>query len=118
MPPDQEPAAGQIRDINSYTLAALAHQAGGVPIMYPIVPDRLEALQTAAAAALAETDLLVMSAGSSVSFRDMTAQVIQGLGEPGILVHGVSVKPGKPTILALCGGKPGSACPATRSAPW
>ena len=106
VPPGQEPAAGQIRDINSYTLAALADQAGGAPIMYPIVPDRLEALQTAAAAALAETDLLVMSAGSSVSFRDMTAQVIQGLGEPGILVHGVSVKPGKPTILALCGGKP------------
>ena len=106
VPPGQEPAAGQIRDINSYTLAALAYQAGGAPIMYPIVPDRLEALQTAAAAALAETDLLVMSAGSSVSFRDMTAQVIQGLGEPGILVHGVSVKPGKPTILALCGGKP------------
>ena len=74
--------------------------------MYPIVPDRLEALQTAAAAALAKADLLVMSAGSSVSIRDMTAQVIQGLGEPGILVHGVSVKPGKPTILALCDGKP------------
>jgi molybdopterin molybdotransferase len=47
-----------------------------------------------------------MSAGSSVSFRDMTARVIAKLGEPGILVHGVSVRPGKPTILALCDGKP------------
>jgi molybdopterin molybdotransferase len=47
-----------------------------------------------------------MSAGSSVSVRDMTAQVIDGLGRPGLLVHGVSVKPGKPTILAVCDGKP------------
>ena len=48
----------------------------------------------------------------------MTAQVIQGLGEPGILVHGVSVKPGKPTILALCDGKPVFGLPVTRSARW
>jgi molybdopterin molybdotransferase len=106
VPPDQEPAPGQIRDINTYTLAALVRQAGGRPLTYPILPDRLEALEAAAAAALAEADVLVMSAGSSVSVRDMTAQVIQGLGKPGILVHGVSVKPGKPTILAICTGKP------------
>ena len=106
VPPDQEPGPGQVRDINSHTLAALARQAGAEAITYPIVPDRLEALQSAAAQALAEADLLVMSAGSSVSVRDMTAQVIDGLGQPGILVHGVSVKPGKPTILAVCGGKP------------
>ncbi len=106
VPPDQEPAPGQIRDINSYTLAALASHAGAAPLIYPILPDRFEALAAAAAAALAEADLLVMSAGSSVSARDMTAQVIQGLGQPGILVHGVSVKPGKPTILAVCDGKP------------
>ena len=106
VPPDQEPAPGQIRDINSYTLAALARQAGARPLTYPILPDRFDALAAAAVEALAESDLLVMSAGSSVSVRDMTAQVIQGLGQPGILVHGVSVKPGKPTILAVCDGKP------------
>lgn len=106
VPPEQEPGPGQVRDINSHTLAALARQAGAEAITYPIVPDRLEALQAAAAQALAEADLLVMSAGSSVSVRDMTAQVIDGLGKPGILVHGVSVKPGKPTILAVCDGKP------------
>jgi len=106
VPPEQEPGPGQVRDINSHTLAALARQAGAEAITYPIVPDRLEALQTAAAQALAEADVLVMSAGSSVSVRDMTAQVIAGLGHPGILVHGVSVKPGKPTILAVCDGKP------------
>lgn len=106
VPPDQEPGPGQVRDINSHTLAALARQAGAEAITYPIVPDRLEALQAAAAQALAQADVLVMSAGSSVSVRDMTAEVIGGLGRPGILVHGVSVKPGKPTILAVCDGKP------------
>lgn len=106
VPPEQEPGPGQVRDINSHTLAALARQAGAEAITYPIVPDRLEALQTAAAQALAEADVLVMSAGSSVSVRDMTAEVIEGLGRPGILVHGVSTKPGKPTILAVCNGKP------------
>jgi molybdopterin molybdotransferase len=106
VPPEQEPGPGQVRDINSHTLAALARQAGAEAITYPIVPDQLEALQAAAVQALAQADLLVMSAGSSVSVRDMTAQVIDGLGKPGILVHGVSVKPGKPTILAVCDGKP------------
>jgi len=104
--PSQLPQPGQVRDINSYTLAALAQQAGGQALTYPVAPDRLEALQAAAAQALAAADMLVLSAGSSVSVRDMTAQVVDGLGQPGILVHGVSVKPGKPTILALCDGKP------------
>lgn len=106
VPLDQEPRPGQVRDVNSYTLAALAQRAGGAPLTYPIVPDRLEALQQAAAQAFSDADMLVMSAGSSVSVRDMTAQVIEGLGQPGILVHGVSVKPGKPTIIAVCNGKP------------
>jgi molybdopterin molybdotransferase len=59
-----------------------------------------------AADALAASDVLVISAGSSVSTRDMTAQVIEELGHPGILVHGVSIHPGKPTILAVADGKP------------
>ena len=103
--PEQEPCPGQVRDINSTTLAALTEQAGGVPLRQPIVGDDLEALQAAAAAALAQADVLVMSAGSSVSARDVTAQVIGSLGEPGVLVHGVSIRPGKPTILAVCDGK-------------
>ena len=105
VPPEQEPGPGQVRDINSYTLAALAEQAGAVAQRFPIVSDDLDALRTAARAALAGADLLVMSAGSSVSVRDMTATVIGELGQPGILVHGVSIKPGKPTILAVCDGK-------------
>ena len=50
--------------------------------------------------------MLVLTAGSSVSYRDLTANTINKLGQPGVLVHGVAVRPGKPTILAVCDGKP------------
>ncbi|MCX6023427.1 MAG: molybdopterin-binding protein, partial [Chloroflexi bacterium] len=104
--PDVEPGPGQVRDINSSTVAALTERAGGVPLLWGIVPDNREALERAARAALAEADLLVISAGSSVSVRDLTAGVIADLGEPGVLVHGVAIHPGKPTILAMAGSKP------------
>jgi molybdopterin molybdotransferase len=104
--PERTPGPGQIRDINSYTLAALVQQAGHEPRLVGVFPDDYATLERAAQQALPQCDLLVLSAGSSVSQRDMTAQVIQSLGEPGVLVHGVSLKPGKPTILARCGDKP------------
>ncbi|MFN8444172.1 MAG: gephyrin-like molybdotransferase Glp [Caldilineaceae bacterium] len=106
VPPQVVPRPGQVRDVNSYALAALVQEAGGTPLRYEIVPDDRSVLDVAAARAFAEADLVVFSAGSSVSYRDMTADVIAGLGQPGVLVHGVSVKPGKPTILAVCDGKP------------
>lgn len=107
VPPEAEPEPGQVRDVNSYTLAALTRRAGGEPLLkWGILPDRLEALQAAAREAHTQAEVVVFTAGSSVSVRDMTAQVIGGLGTPGILTHGVSVKPGKPTILAVCDGKP------------
>ena len=104
--PGQLAAPGQIRDINSYTVAGLTRQAGGLPVMGGIIPDKFEALQAAAKKALAENDMLVMSAGSSVSVRDMTVEVIEGLGEPGVLLHGVATRPGKPTIVGVVEGKP------------
>jgi molybdopterin molybdotransferase len=104
--PSHEPGPGQIRDINSYTLAALVRRAGHLPCLAGIVPDDYPALEAAARAALASNDVVILSAGSSVSTRDMTASVIQSLGAPGVLVHGVSLKPGKPTILAVCSEKP------------
>ena len=106
IPPDQQPNPGQIRDVNSYTLAALVTRAGGTPITYGIIPDDRAALDVAARRAHATADIVVLSAGSSVSYRDMSVDVIAALGQPGVLVHGVSVKPGKPTILAICDGKP------------
>ncbi|MCC6603837.1 MAG: molybdopterin molybdotransferase MoeA [Anaerolineae bacterium] len=104
--PEETAVPGQIRDINSYTVAGLVELAGGVPVRGGIIPDNFDALATAAANLLAETDMLVMSAGSSVSVRDMTVQVIDGLGAPGVLLHGVATRPGKPTIVAAVGGKP------------
>ncbi len=104
--PGQSPQPGQVRDINSYTVAALVRRAGGEPVLCGIAPDDLDTLRQMARHALDTADLLVISAGSSVSTRDMTAKVIGELGDPGVLVHGVSMHPGKPTILAMAAGKP------------
>jgi molybdopterin molybdotransferase len=104
--PEQEPGPAQIRDINSYTLSALIRRDGHTPSLAGIFPDEYAALESAARTALAGNDVVILSAGSSVSARDMTAQVVDSLGEPGVLVHGVSLKPGKPTILGVCAGKP------------
>jgi molybdopterin molybdotransferase len=99
-------SAGQVRDVNTYTLGALVEEAGGAPVPYGIVPDRQEALQSTARKALKACDMLIITAGSSASARDLTAGVINALGKPGVLVHGVNIKPGKPTILGVCKGKP------------
>lgn len=106
VPPQQEPVPGQVRDINSYSLASMARRAGAVPAAFGISGDDYEELRGRAGQALADSDILVISAGSSVSTRDATARVVSSLGEPGILVHGVSIRPGKPTVLAVAGGKP------------
>ncbi|MCH8340325.1 MAG: molybdopterin molybdotransferase MoeA [Chloroflexi bacterium] len=106
VPPSEEPAPGQVRDINSYTLSALVERAGGRPVRYGIIPDNAEALETIAKQAHSEHHMLLITAGSSVSERDITADVIAELGEPGILVHGIALRPGKPTILSLCDGVP------------
>jgi molybdopterin molybdotransferase len=80
----------------------LVARAGGIPFPQGIVGDSFEQLLSTARAGLDAADALVISAGSSVSTRDLTADVINELGQPGALVHGVSVKPGKPTILGVC----------------
>jgi molybdopterin molybdotransferase len=105
VPPHQDPGPGQIRDINSYTLAALLRRAGHEPSILGIVPDVYDRLAESAQRALGEHDVLILSAGSSVSTRDMTSDVIATLGKPGVLVHGVSLRPGKPTILAVAEDK-------------
>jgi molybdopterin molybdotransferase len=104
--PDVEPGPGQIRDINTYTLATLVLQAGGIPHPLGIIRDDYEALREAAERGMDHGDVLIVSAGSSVSTRDVTSTVIGELGKPGVLVHGVALKPGKPTILAVCRDKP------------
>jgi len=103
--PFQQTQPGQVRDINAYTLASLVTKTGGEPVFYGIVPDIRSELEAAARRALTECDVVVITAGSSASTRDMTADVIASLGAPGVLVHGINTRPGKPTILGVCGGK-------------
>ncbi|MBV6395655.1 MAG: Molybdopterin molybdenumtransferase [Anaerolineales bacterium] len=103
--PNQPASAGQVRDVNAYTLSALVTRAGGEPVRYGIVRDDFSALQAIAQKALTECDAIIITAGSSASTRDMTADVIRSLGAPGVLVHGINTRPGKPTILGAADGK-------------
>lgn len=105
VPPENKLLPGQVWDINSYSLSALIDQAGAIPKLYGVVPDQAEILKSTCSRALVECDVIVITAGSSASARDLTARVINQLGPPGVLVHGVNIKPGKPTILAICNGK-------------
>jgi molybdopterin molybdotransferase len=98
--------AGQVRDSSAPALAALVREAGGSPEFAGIVPDDRDALVTKLREALPECDILVISAGSSVGARDLTAAAVGSLGEPGIWCHGLAFRPGKPTLLADCGGVP------------
>jgi molybdopterin molybdotransferase len=97
-------APGQVRDAIAVALAALVREAGGEPDPRGIVPDDPEALGSALEDALSTSDLVVVSAGSSVGMRDETAAVVAGLGE--IFCHGLALRPGKPTLLAECAGVP------------
>ncbi|GAX89960.1 gephyrin-like molybdotransferase Glp [Effusibacillus lacus] len=97
---------GEIRDINTVAIGASLNSMGAEVIYGGIVKDQYEEYLARAKALFEKVDMLIMSGGSSVGTRDYTVQVMQELGEPGILVHGISVKPGKPTILAKAGRKP------------
>jgi molybdopterin molybdotransferase len=109
--PTAKPQIAQVRDINSYTLQSIVRQHGGEAILRGIAGDSLEDLQSLVTTAHSEDDLLIVTAGSSVSARDLTAQVFEALGPPGILVHGIAIKPGKPTILAVVDGIPAVGLP-------
>ena len=109
--PGETPGPGRVRDINTYTISALVEKHGGVPIPIGLAKDDYEEQRDAAARGLEQGDILIFSAGSSISSRDLTASVIDGLGSPGVLAHGISLKPGKPTIVALVDGKPAFGLP-------
>lgn len=101
-----ELAPGEIRDINSVTIGAAARQYGAEVIYGGIVKDDVDEFSRKTSELLDQVDFLLLSGGSSVGTRDFSVQVLQTLGEPGVLVHGVSIKPGKPTIIGKAGKKP------------
>jgi molybdopterin molybdotransferase len=102
----ETPGPGKIRDINSYTLSAMVSEAGGIPVRYDIVKDDAGLLFDVCSNALFVSDMLLISGGSSVGTRDFTVEVLNRLPDARILVHGIPISPGKPTILASAGGLP------------
>lgn len=107
IPPDQRTRPGQVRDINSTTIAALAERAGAEALRLGILPDDFDTIHRSVRQAVDDgADVVVLSAGSSVSVRDVTADVFDQMGEPGVLVHGIATRPGKPTILGVGDGTP------------
>ncbi|HEU5300268.1 MAG TPA: gephyrin-like molybdotransferase Glp [bacterium] len=106
VPPGAAAPEGRVRDMNTYTLAGLIEASGGTAVPWGIVGDSLQAVIERAREALRGADALLLVGGSSVGERDVVTDAIAALGEPGIVVHGIAIRPGKPTILAASGGKP------------
>jgi len=105
VPVDTRPGPGQVRDVNTYTLAAQVEQAGGEPVIVGLVPDNQEKLRQAVARSLETCQLTLLSGGSSVGTRDLTLGVFHSFAGAKLLVHGVSVSPGKPFIWVQAGDR-------------
>ncbi|TZE82512.1 gephyrin-like molybdotransferase Glp [Calorimonas adulescens] len=103
--PGENPGPGEVRDINLYSLAASVVKDGGTPEVYGIVKDDFKSLRKVLSDMLLDNDIVLISGGSSVGVRDMTERVMGSFDGSRMLVHGVSVKPGKPTLLACIDGK-------------
>ncbi len=104
--PGRVPRPGEIRDSNRYAVAGTLRAAGALPVHRPTVRDVPGALESALREALADCDAAVVTGGSSVGERDLTPAAIDALGAPGVIAHGLRVKPGKPTVLGAVGCKP------------
>ncbi len=105
IPIDQIPHTGQVRDVNSYSIAAAVETYGAWPKRYPLVKDDVEALKKALYFALTENDVVVLSGGSSVGVADYSIQAMLSMQDSEMLFHGIAVKPGKPTIGVKAGQK-------------
>jgi len=99
--------SGKIYDINTYTLTASVLEDGGEPINFGIVEDNdVSRLKTTIKKAIDSADIVITSGGVSVGPKDIIPKIIDELGKPGLVVHGVAVKPGKPVAVAIVGNKP------------
>lgn len=102
--PDEIPGPGQVRDVNSPLLTAMLTQFGAEAVNYGIVVDDEQLLRQRMQTAAQECDAVILSGGSSVGVKDVACRIIEGMGE--LLLHGIAIKPGKPTILGKAGNKP------------
>jgi molybdopterin molybdotransferase len=105
VPAEAKPGPGQIRDVNTHTLADLVRQAGAIPAKYGLVGDDLQRLKALCLQAAAENDMVLISGGSSLGMRDYTVEALAALPDSRIRAHGITISPGKPTILAQSGAK-------------
>jgi molybdopterin molybdotransferase len=106
VPPQEKPPLGKMRDMNGENLAAMVRQMGACPTYYGIAEDVESSFSATMHKALSESDVVLFSGSSSVGSRDLGEKVIQQLAGPGIIIHGVAIKPGKPVIIAFAGNKP------------
>lgn len=97
---------GKIYDINAYSLSIAVLESGGKPVYSGVVPDDRTKLRKALERALASADILLTSGGVSVGPKDIIPETVNSLGEPGLLLSGIAIKPGKPATVALIGRKP------------
>lgn len=104
--PGKKLPPGKIYDINAYSLSTAVVESGGKPVYLGVVPDEKTELRKALEHALDSADMVITSGGVSVGPRDITPQIVDSLGKPGLIVCGIAVKPGKPTTIALIGRKP------------
>lgn len=102
--PGVTPETGDIIEFNSRIIGGLVQEWGGEPVFWDVVPDEPEALTEAVRKASLSADIVVVNAGSSAGSEDYTADIVKSIGE--LFVHGVAIKPGKPTILGIVAGKP------------
>lgn len=103
--PGKPLSPGKIYDINAYTLNAAVQECGGEPQVVGIIPDEPNLIENSLKTALDFADLVITSGGVSVGSKDFLPKTLNLLGEPGIIVSGIAVKPGKPTTIALINGK-------------
>jgi putative molybdopterin biosynthesis protein len=106
VPPGGVLAPARVYDSNGAIIAAAVVEAGGEPVSFGAFPDDEAVLERAMRAALVDCDLVVLSGGTSKGAGDLSHRIVSKLGSPGILVHGVALKPGKPLCLAVVDGKP------------
>ena len=102
--PYENPSEGDIIDSNSGMFAAMVTEAGGIPHRCGIVPDDYQQIKEAVLGEIEKSDVVIINAGSSAGTEDYTVHVLREIGE--VIIHGVAMKPGKPVILAVVGGKP------------
>jgi molybdopterin molybdotransferase len=117
IPAEAEAKPGQIRDINSYSITSYLNKIGAQAKKIGIIEDEFESLKEAVKSEL-DQDLVLISGGSSVGIKDMTIDLLNSLGEPGVLLHGLAIKPGKPTILAIIEGTIVMGLPGHPASAW